>query len=220
MTGIVSPDWTQIERFDAGDATRLLTAITFAGLGGFWTLFYSYWLKEKGVGMAAYAERMTGFRSAVTPIRGMRGALPREQPQARARLRSWYRYLSLETLIGILGNLATTLLACLLAFALLHPEGKLPQGFDIAVVQSEFFAVSWGDVGRASNGVRRAAARPEITEFSERLPCAPLKNAFSGGDLSLQAQIGGERPAQGTAKSLENGLGDVMGVLSKEIVDM
>ena len=39
-------------------------------------------------------------------------------------------------------------MTCLLAFALLHPEGKLPEGFEIAVVQSEFFAVTWGDVGR------------------------------------------------------------------------
>jgi hypothetical protein len=46
------------------------------------------------------------------------------------------------------GNLATTLMTCLLAFALLHPQGKLPDGFDIAVVQSEFFAVTWGDLGR------------------------------------------------------------------------
>ena len=36
------------------DATKLLTAITFAGLGGFWTLFYSYWLRDKGSGMAHY----------------------------------------------------------------------------------------------------------------------------------------------------------------------
>lgn len=148
LTGIVAPDWAQVERFAAADAKQLLTAITFAGLGGFWTLFYSYWLKEKGIGMAADAEPITGLRSAVAPIRRTSGALPTDQPQAPVRLRSWYRYLSLETLIGIVGNLTTTLLACLLAFALLHPEGKLPQGFDIAVVQSEFFAVSWGDVGR------------------------------------------------------------------------
>src|SRR5205823_4798190 len=31
--------------WDPEDATKLLTAITFAGLGGFWILFYSYWLR-------------------------------------------------------------------------------------------------------------------------------------------------------------------------------
>lgn len=38
--------------------------------------------------------------------------------------------------------------ACLLSFALLRPQGKLPQGFEIAVVQADFFAVAWGDTGR------------------------------------------------------------------------
>ena len=37
--------------WDPADTDRLLTAITFAGLGGFWTLFYSYWILGKGVGV-------------------------------------------------------------------------------------------------------------------------------------------------------------------------
>ncbi|WDT79683.1 MAG: Nramp family divalent metal transporter [Candidatus Manganitrophus sp.] len=34
--------------WDPADGTKLLTGITFAGLGGFWILFYSYWLRDKG----------------------------------------------------------------------------------------------------------------------------------------------------------------------------
>ncbi|MFN3368399.1 MAG: DNA translocase FtsK 4TM domain-containing protein, partial [Thermus sp.] len=37
----------------------------------------------------------------------------------------------------------------LLAFALLHPKGLIPKGWEIAVVQSRFFEVSWGPIGRA-----------------------------------------------------------------------
>lgn len=37
---------------------------------------------------------------------------------------------------------------CLLAYALLLPKGLLPQEYEIAVVQSQFFAVSWGEIGR------------------------------------------------------------------------
>lgn len=33
--------------WDYTDATKLLTAITFAGLGGVWILFYSYWMRDK-----------------------------------------------------------------------------------------------------------------------------------------------------------------------------
>ncbi|NIP87173.1 MAG: hypothetical protein GTO03_17080, partial [Planctomycetales bacterium] len=102
--GLVVPDLAQLARFDPQqDADKLLTAITFAGLGGFWTLFYSYWIKEKGVGMAAHMDHLTGFRSGMAPLRGGRASLPAAGPEAPGRLRQWYRYLALETWIGILG---------------------------------------------------------------------------------------------------------------------
>jgi hypothetical protein len=149
LRGIFVPDFQAIQTFDvAADAELLLTAVTFAGLGGFWTLFYSYWIKEKGFGMAAHMEHMTGFRSAVAPIRTGHAALPADTPDAPRQLKKWYAYLSLETLIGVVGNLLTTLMTCLLAFVVLHPEGKLPEGFEIAVVQGEFFYLTWGDTGR------------------------------------------------------------------------
>ncbi|UJR83150.1 Nramp family divalent metal transporter [Sandaracinus amylolyticus] len=133
VRGIVVPDFDAMRAFDREDASKLLTAVAFAGLGGFWTLFYSYWMREKGIGMAA----------------GDAGpALPASEPDAPARLRAWHRYLSIESLTGILGNLFTTLLSCLLAFAILRPRGLMPDQFDIAVVQSEFFAASWGTAGR------------------------------------------------------------------------
>ena len=49
---------------------------------------------------------------------------------------------------GIIGNLLTTLMTCLLAYALLFPQGLLPEEYQLAVVQSQFFEVSWGEVGR------------------------------------------------------------------------
>lgn len=149
LTGLVWPDWERLKTFDTeADASRLLTAISFAGLGGFWALFYSYWLREKGAGMAGHAEHHTGLTGGAEPIRTGDAALPEPTPESAARLRGWYRYLTLESLIGVVGNLATTLMSCLLAYALLTPTGRLPEGFEIAVVQSEFFAVTWGDFGR------------------------------------------------------------------------
>jgi hypothetical protein len=131
--GIVIPDFVAMRSFDIEhDAERLLTAVVFAGLGGFWTLFYSYWLKEKGIGMASAGS----------------AALPAADPESAVHLKSWLRYLSLESLVGIAGNLITTLLSCLLAFALLHPRHLVPEGEQIAVVQGEFFAHSWGEWGR------------------------------------------------------------------------
>jgi hypothetical protein len=132
--------------WDRGDATTLLTAITFAGLGGFWTLFYSYWIRDKGIGMAHYMGRITG------PITGKAEAIPDSgfvpEEKGVERLRSWQRFLFWDVSIGVGGNLLTTLLTCLLAYALLFPKGLIPQHYELAVVQSRFFEVSWGPVGR------------------------------------------------------------------------
>src|SRR5262249_17323193 len=65
-----------------------------------------------------------------------------------AHVARWRRYLFWDVSIGIGGNLLTTLMTCLLAYALLFPKGLLPQGYELAVVQSRFFEVSWGGVGR------------------------------------------------------------------------
>src|SRR5437879_4964762 len=133
--------------WDPDDATKLLTAITFAGLGGFWTLFYSYWARDKGSGMAHYMGRLTG------PITGKAEAIPAYgftpgHDEGLAHVGRWRRYLFWEISICIGGNLLTTLMTCLLAYALLFPKGLLPQGYELAVVQSRFFEVSWGVLGR------------------------------------------------------------------------
>jgi Mn2+/Fe2+ NRAMP family transporter len=147
LRGLVFPQWPMPRPWDPADATKLLTAITFAGLGGFWTLFYSYWIRDKGAGMAHYMGRITG------PITGRPEAIPDSgftpgNDEGLANVASWNRYLVLDIGIGVGGNIVTTLLTCLLAYALLFPKGLLPQGYELAVVQSRFFEVSWGWWGR------------------------------------------------------------------------
>lgn len=133
--------------WDNADASKLLTAITFAGLGGFWILFYSYWLRDKGTAMAGLAGRITGLGGAEEAV-ASDGFLPENDAESASRWRTWRRFLSIDIMVGIVGNLFTTLMTCLLAYALLFPKGLLPQEYELAVVQSQFFAVSWGEIGR------------------------------------------------------------------------
>jgi Mn2+/Fe2+ NRAMP family transporter len=148
LRGLLGPVGPMPRPWDPADATKLLTAITFAGLGGFWILFYSYWLREKGSGMAAHVGRITGPRSGTTEPVTTDGWLPGDDAETRASWTAWRRYLGADAMVGIGGNLATTLMTCLLAWALLFPKGLLPQDYDRAVVQARFFEVSWGPVGR------------------------------------------------------------------------
>jgi hypothetical protein len=147
LKGLWIPEWPMPRPWDRADATKLLTAITFAGLGGFWTLLYSYWIRDKGIGMARYMGKITG------PITGKPETIPSSgfapaEDESIAHTVGWGRFLVWDIGIGIGGNILTTLMTCLLAYALLYPKGLLPDGYQIAVVQSRFFEVSWGPVGK------------------------------------------------------------------------
>jgi len=147
MRGLLGPTEASPRPWEAADASKLLTAITFAGLGGFWILFYSYWLRDKGAGMAGLVGRITGLGGAEEAVLSD-GYLPSDDRPSAENWSLWRRFLSADIMVGILGNLFTTLMTCLLAYALLFPKGLLPQEYELAVVQSQFFAVSWGEIGR------------------------------------------------------------------------
>lgn len=146
--GLLAPAAAMPRPWDPADATKLLTAITFAGLGGFWILFYSYWLRDKGSGMAGHMGRITGPLAKRPEVVSTEGLLPVDHRGNHQAWRTWKRFLKTDVLIGILGNLLTTMMMCLLAWALLFPQGLIPQDYEIAVVQSRFFEVSWGTFGR------------------------------------------------------------------------
>src|SRR2546427_1799028 len=140
LKGLFIPQWPMPRPWDSSDATTLLTAITFAGLGGFWTLFYSYWTRDKGVGMAHYMGRITG------PVTGKPETIPDagftpSDDAGLAQLPKWKRFMVWDIGIGIGGNLLTTLMTCLLAYALLFPKGLLPQHYELAVVQSQLIVL-------------------------------------------------------------------------------
>ena len=98
--------------------------------------------------MAVHMGRITGPIVGKPETVTADGHLPAPTDADAARWRQWRRYLKTDALIGIGGNLLTTLMTCLLAYALLFPQGLLPQGYELAVVQSRFFEVSWGAIGR------------------------------------------------------------------------
>lgn len=149
LKGLFRPQWPPPRPWDPSDATKLLTAITFAGLGGFWTLFYSYWLREKGAGMAGKIGHITSPLTGRLEKIPLSGYVPQQEQGLAEGWRRWRRFLLVDSSIGIWGNILTTLMTCLLSFALLHPAGLLPRDYDLAVVQSSFFEPRWGLAGKA-----------------------------------------------------------------------
>jgi len=135
--------------WDPKDLGILVTSIAYAGAGGFGQLFIGYWMRDKGAGMGGLIGRVT------SPITGEKEAIPatgfafRDTEENKRNYKGWVRYISSENFVGIFLNTLTTAIMCWLSFALLLPEHKVPKGWEIAVVQSAFFEVAWGRVGRA-----------------------------------------------------------------------
>src|SRR3990167_6263973 len=105
LKGLVGPNSPMPHPWDTSDATKLLTAITFAGLGGFWILFYSYWIRDKGNAMADHMGRITGLITGKLEAITSDGNLPDASPESSQRWNYWRRYLAVDSLTGICGNL-------------------------------------------------------------------------------------------------------------------
>ena len=145
---LLSPGYQKPPNWDPADLSTVLTAIVFAGAGGFSQLFLSYWMRDKGVGMASYLGRITSpLRGAPEPISATGYAFENTESNHR-NYRKFMRYLHMESGLAVGLNLITTIIMCWLAWALLMPQGIVPSGWEIAVVQSAFFEVSWGTIGK------------------------------------------------------------------------
>lgn len=135
-------------KWDPKDADTLLTGIAFAGMGGFFNVMYSYWIRDKGHGMSKYAGRVT------SPITGKAESIPatgfafEDTPENKKNYLAWIKYLRIDNAIAIGVNALTVMMMCWLAWAILLPKGQYPTGWTIAVTQAQFFEQAMGAIGR------------------------------------------------------------------------
>lgn len=138
--------------WEASDASNLVTAIAFAGMGGFLNLLYSYWMKDKGVGMSKYGQKISGLLVKNPPLQSSgeaREDLMFEDSEENKKIwQGWLKFLNFDSFLAVFINALTAGLTTLLAFALLYPKGIFPTGWKITVVQAEFFESSLGHWGR------------------------------------------------------------------------
>ena len=137
------------DNWNPADASVLITALAFAGLGGFFNLMYSYWMKDKGIGMAHYAHKVqtkTSECNDQSPVTN--GVYFEDTEENRKNWASWRKYLHYDNFFGILINVFTVMITTWLALSLLSPKGIFPDGWEIVVVQSEFFYQWLGNTGK------------------------------------------------------------------------
>jgi len=149
LGGLPGPGGPMPRPWDPSDATKPLHRDSLRWPGGFWILLYSYWLREKGSGMArtsgASPDRWPESPSRYRPT----AWLPSDDAETRVRWHAWRRYLTIDALVGICGNLATTLMTCLLPGRSSFPKGCCRRITSSPWWQSRFFE---GELGTDRKG--------------------------------------------------------------------
>lgn len=140
-----------------GVATRdLFTWIVFAGAGGTSNLFYTFYLRDKNLGMGALIPDMQN------PLRGRAESIPStgfrypETRENRSRFAAWMRYLRQDQVLFFwFLNSFTLLLFIFGALAVLRPQGIIPAKgtliWDQSLILGEAFGrwgEIWGKIGR------------------------------------------------------------------------
>ncbi len=141
---------TNVGHIEPGVSVKsLFIALVFAGAGGTANLFYSFYLRDKNIGMGAKIPRMNSpFRGKVEAV-PTTGFLFDETPKNLERFRSWWNYVRVDqALFFWFLNTFTILLFVFGALAVLHPRGIVPAAGTLIWDEAEVLAHVWGETGR------------------------------------------------------------------------
>lgn len=139
-----------VGRVPAGvDVKALFIAVVFAGAGGTANLFYSFYLRDKKIGMGA---RMPSLQN---PLRGRTETVPAtgwtypDTPDNAARFEAWFGFVKADQTLFFFGlNSLTILLFIFGALAVLRPAGIVPEPGTLIYDEAAVLARLWGGFGR------------------------------------------------------------------------
>ncbi len=128
---------------------ELFIAVVFAGAGGTANLFYTFYLRDKNIGMGA---RLPSLRN---PLRGRDETVPstgflcEETEENRQRFTAWWRYIKQDQLLFFWAlNTVTMLLFIFGSLAVLHPQNIVPEGGTLIYDEAAILKDIWGMPGQ------------------------------------------------------------------------
>ncbi len=134
---------------DGMNVKKLFIAVVFAGAGGTANLFYTFYLRDKNIGMGA---RLPSLRN---PLRGRDETVPstgflcEETEENRQRFTAWWRYIKQDQMLFFWAlNTVTMLLFIFGALAVLHPKGIVPAEGTLIYDESNILKDIWGIAGQ------------------------------------------------------------------------
>lgn len=130
------------------DWQKLLGAVVFAGAGGMLNLCVSLWYRDKQVGMSRYVGRIMNPVSGRQEAVAVTGFSFSHTKENMTRWKQWMRYVRIDQGVVFWGlGLLTLFLLAVNAYAVLAPQGIVPDGLAIAVTQAHIFGNEWGRLG-------------------------------------------------------------------------
>lgn len=127
----------------------LFIAVVFAGAGGTSNLFYTFYLRDKNIGMGARLPELQN------PLRGRTETIPStgfrflETEENCNRFRAWWNYVKKDQILFFyVLNTVTILLFIFGALAVLHPKGIVPATGTLIWDEAQVLGEVWGDPGR------------------------------------------------------------------------
>ena len=127
----------------------LFIALVFAGAGGTGNLFYTFYLRDKNIGMGGRLPELQN------PLRGRTETVPstgfifEETEENCNRFKAWWDYVKKYQIIFFyLLNSVTILLFIFGSLAVLHPNGIVPEPGTLIWDEAEMLGKVWGQAGR------------------------------------------------------------------------
>ncbi len=128
---------------------KLFIALVFAGAGGTANLFYTFYLRDKDIGMGAR------LPSLLNPLRGRAETVPatgylfEDTEENQQRFSAWWKYIKQDQVIFFWAlNTVTILLFIFGALAVLHPQGIVPQEGQLIYDEANILKDIWGMPGQ------------------------------------------------------------------------
>jgi hypothetical protein len=146
----VSWGWVALGTIPAGITLTAIGPFLNQPAGGFWNFWHTYWVREKGMGMASYFGRVTGLIAPAEEIRRSGYMFNTDNPNEVERFRGWLwmNTTTLAVFFIILGGILFTYFASLAGYsAATIYNMQVPSGVKIATILAEIFKSAFGQFG-------------------------------------------------------------------------
>jgi hypothetical protein len=128
---------------------QMFIAIVFAGAGGTANLFYTFYLRDKHIGMGARLPSMQN------PLRGTTEKIPttgfryEDTEENASRFLGWWDYIKKDQMLFFWAlNTITIILFIFGSLAVLHPRGIVPASGTLIWDEAQILGEVWGPAGR------------------------------------------------------------------------